>query len=77
MEKESFDLKQIQFDKTKEKKISIGLHPFLAAYITKGLFSLRFKWQRKYGIKIEILSLYDNDILEQRIYNVKGQELNL
>ncbi|MFT6715457.1 MAG: ribonuclease G [Saprospiraceae bacterium] len=64
-------------DKSKQKKISIGLHPFLAAYMTKGMFSLRYKWQKKYGVKIKILSLYDNDILEHHVYNVKGQELNL
>ena len=61
---------------SKEKKISISLHPFLAAYLTKGIFSLRYKWQKKYGIKIEILALYDNDILEHHVYNVKGQEIN-
>jgi ribonuclease G len=64
-------------DNSKEKKISVGLHPFLAAYMTKGIFSLRYKWQKKYGIKIEILALYDNDILEHHVYNMKGQELNL
>ncbi len=37
------------------KGITLATHPYIAAYIKQGLFSLRFKWWRKYNewVKIE------------------------
>lgn len=58
-----------------EKKVSIGTHPYLASYITKGLISQRRKWQSKYGVKVKVLPMFDFDILEYHIYNQKGEEL--
>lgn len=58
-----------------EKKISLGLHPFVASYLTKGLLSERWKWQKRHNVKIKILPMFDFDILEYHIYNKKGQEL--
>ncbi len=39
----------------KHKKIVVRTHPFVAAYITKGLFSLRVRWQNRYKIRIKIV----------------------
>ena len=40
---------------SEHKRLHIKVHPFVAAYITKGLFSLRRRWKRRYGIKINII----------------------
>jgi len=36
------------------KNISLHLHPFIAAYLTKGIFSLKNKWRWKYKTKINV-----------------------
>ena len=38
------------------KNIALNLHPFIAAYITKGLPSIQVKWFFKYKKWIKILS---------------------
>lgn len=47
-------LKQIIYE-TNIKKLTLKTHPYLYAHLTKGLLSIRFKWQRKYlsNLKIE------------------------
>lgn len=60
-----------------DNEFTVGLHPFVAAYLTKGLFSLRWKWQRKYGIKLKVLPMFDFDMLEYHFYNKKGKEIHL
>ncbi len=47
-------------EQEKLKQVTVRLHPFIAAYLTKGLFSLRWKWSRKLHcrIKIEPVSTY-------------------
>ncbi len=39
----------------KNKKISLNTHPFIAAYLTKGISSVRFNWYRKYKKWITII----------------------
>jgi len=53
-----------------KKKLTIRAHPFLAAYLTKGLGSLRIKWFRKHykWIRVEVnpsLSLLEYQLLDE------------
>ena len=41
--------------KTKTKRIFLHTHPFVAAYLKKGFFSIRRKWAIKYRRKIKII----------------------
>ena len=54
--------------------LKLHLHPYVYAYISRGwLFSLKAKWQRRYGIKIvENQSL---GMLEMRFFDAKGNVL--
>jgi ribonuclease G len=45
----------------KRKKATLKVHPYLYAYYTKGLFSIRFEWFMKYKIWVNIIS--DDTIL--------------
>ena len=38
----------------KNKKIELNVHSFVAAYLTKGLFSIQVRWYRKYKKWINI-----------------------
>lgn len=37
------------------KKFYLHVHPFVAAYINKGIFSLKRHWQMKYGLGVHIM----------------------
>lgn len=49
------DLKTIVSEGS-HKKVTLKVNPIIAAYLTKGLFSIRFKWQLKYKVRIKIQS---------------------
>ena len=62
--------------KSKEKTISIRMHPFIGAYVNNGVFnSIRSKWKRKYRRKIKINPISSFDFLEFRFYNSNNEEL--
>lgn len=59
-----------------ESSVTLGVHPYIAAYLTKGLLSsVRRKWQKKHGIKIKVLSLFDFGYLDYHFYDKTGQEI--
>jgi ribonuclease G len=57
------------------KKITIKVHPYVAAFLTNGLFSLRLKWRFKYNCRIRVEPLLAYQFLEYRFYNAKEEEL--
>ncbi|MCI5058540.1 MAG: Rne/Rng family ribonuclease [Flavobacteriales bacterium] len=52
------------FKKSDHKKMTVCVHPFVAAYLNKGLPSLRFKWSMDMKRKIRIRSLDALQLLE-------------
>lgn len=62
----------------KLNKITISMHPFIASYLEKGFFSTeKRKIQKRIGAKIDILPMFDCEILEYHFYNSEGQELHV
>jgi ribonuclease G len=61
----------------KESSINLTLHPFLAAYFTKGIFSKQFKWfwQHKKWVNVKAVKSYS--FLEYRFFNDKDDEIRL
>lgn len=57
------------------KSLVIKLHPYIAAFINKGMVSLRLKWRLRYKVHIKIVSISSYDFLEYHIYNSKGEEI--
>lgn len=51
---------------TGNKKVTIKTHPYIAAYIKKGLFSIEFKWKRKYGFNTHVVASHENTFLEYK-----------
>jgi len=61
-----------------EKQVTLEVHPFLHAYLSKGvLTSIRSKWQRKYGKKIILNKNSNFHYLEYHMYDKNGEELKI
>jgi ribonuclease G len=62
-------------ENSKQKKFLVTMHPFIAAYFTKGFFnSIRRQWCKKYRMKIEIESLTTHHLLEYHFYDAITKE---
>ena len=62
--------------KNQVDKIVIRTHPFVEAYINKGIFkSLRKQWQKLYGCKIEVLPMMAYSYMEYHFFNDLDEEL--
>lgn len=60
-----------------EQSVTVVVNPFIYAYLTKGLFSIRVKWCFKYRRNIKIKSAANNHFLEYHFLNAKGEIINL
>ena len=57
------------------KALTVKVSPILGAYLTRGLNSFLRKWKRKYKCKISMLEDSSFTILQNEIYNEKGEAL--
>jgi ribonuclease G len=64
-------------NKLKVKKFRLHIHPYVAAYVMKGLFSLKFKWKRKYGVAMKIVPDQKLGFLQYIFYDKDGYEIDL
>ncbi|MFM7177801.1 MAG: Rne/Rng family ribonuclease [Bacteroidota bacterium] len=62
-----------------EPTVTIRVHPFLAAYLTQGLFfsSLRHKWQREFKKKIQVEAVSSYQMMEYHYFGRNGEEILL
>ncbi|HNQ11674.1 MAG TPA: Rne/Rng family ribonuclease [Bacteroidia bacterium] len=58
-----------------EKNFSITVHPYIAAYILKGFFSLRYKWYMKYKRWINVKADNSYHMLQYHFFNKNGEEI--
>ena len=58
-----------------EKNISLGVHPFIAAYLTKGIKSLQVKWLLKYNRWVKIKPMKQFHIMQFQFYNNNDEEI--
>jgi ribonuclease G len=63
--------------KQNEKDLVLALHPYLHAYFTKGLFSIRVKWYFKYKRWIRLVKDTSMAIIEFKFLNKEGEEIDL
>jgi ribonuclease G len=61
--------------KQKHKKLTLKVHSYIAAYLLKGIFSLRYRWRLKYKCHIKVLSISSYDFLEYHIVDKNGEEI--
>ena len=60
-----------------ERKLTIVVHPYVEAYLTKGFRSIRRKWSRLYNMHIKITPSEQLGLLEYKFINTAGEELSL
>lgn len=61
----------------KIKNFSLHIHPYIEAYISKGFFSMKWKWKRKYGKGCKIIASQSMGFLQYKFYDLKGIEIDL
>ena len=61
----------------KLKKVLLHVHPFMAAYLTKGIFSLRYKWGKKFGLKIKVSEENSYHMMEYSLNKENGEQIEL
>jgi ribonuclease, rne/rng family len=59
------------------KRIRLHVHPYVAAYLNKGLISLKRKWQFKYKTSIQLTPDEGLAYLQYQFYNDKDEEIDM
>ena len=62
---------------TDNKNITLQTHPFIHAYLSSGLFSIRYKWMRKYKIKLKIQKMSSFGFLEYHFIDMHQNKITL
>jgi ribonuclease G len=62
-----------------EPTVTVKVHPFLSAYLNKGLFfsSIRHQWQRELKRKIQVEPVGSYQMMEFHFFNSSGEEILL
>ena len=61
----------------KEKRVTICTHPFIAAYLSKGLLSKQMKWFFQYYKWIKIRPIYAYHLMQYSLFDKNDDELSL
>lgn len=64
-------------NKLKVKKFKLHIHPYVAAFVNKGVVSLKRQWQLKYGFGFKIIPDQSLAFLEYVFYDSSGEELDM
>ena len=59
------------------KKFYLHVHPYVAAYINHGLWSIKRKWQIKYGLGVKIVSSQKMAFLQYEFYDRNGDFIDM
>lgn len=57
------------------KKLKLKVHPYLAAFLTKGFNSLRWKWLKKHIKWVSVIPDFTYGFLEYRIFDENNEEI--
>jgi len=57
------------------KRITLKLHPYVASYLTKGIFSIGWRWRLKYLRRLKIKPSNSSTFLEYSFYDNKGDKI--
>ena len=59
------------------KRFYLHVHPYVAAYINKGVFSMKMQWQLKYGLGVHIVPSQKLAFLQYEFYDAKHQFIDM
>jgi len=58
------------------KKFKLHVHPYIAAFINKGFYSLKWQWKLRYSLGMRIIPDQKLGFLEYRFYDLDKNELD-
>ena len=58
-------------------KFYLHVHPYVAAYINKGVFSLKLQWQMKYGLGVHVIPSQKLAFLQYEFYDADRQFIDM
>lgn len=61
--------------KVKHKMLVLKVHPYVAAFLKKGLIPLSLRWRFRFNTRIKVVSISSYDFLEYHIFNSSGEEI--
>jgi ribonuclease G len=61
----------------KIKKFKLYIHPYIAAFISQGLFSLKWKWKLRYSSSLKIIPDQNLGFLQYKFFDSDNNELDL
>jgi ribonuclease G len=64
-------------DKIKTKKIILNVHPFIAAYLKKGLIPIYLRWNFKFRISLKVQAITSYHMLEYHFFDRDNNEIDL
>ena len=59
------------------RKFYLHVHPYVAAYINQGLFSLKLQWQMRYGLGIRVIPSQKLAFLQYEFYDSDRQFIDM
>jgi ribonuclease G len=59
------------------KKFTLHLHPYVAAFVNKGTFSLKWKWKLKYTCRLKVLPDQSLGFLEYKFFDLDKNEFDM
>ena len=59
------------------RRFSLHVHPYVAAFINQGVFSLKRRWELKYGLGIRIISSQKLAFLQYEFYDQNRQFIDM
>lgn len=64
-------------NKLKVNDFVLHLHPYVDAFISKGIISLKLQWKMKFGKGCKVMASQKLGFLQYKFYDKKGNEINL
>lgn len=64
-------------DHLEVKKFTLYIHPFVDAYVKKGMFSIYGKWRRRFGRGVKVVPDESLAYLQYRVIDTSGKEIYL
>ncbi len=61
----------------KIRSFTLHVHPYVAAYINQGIFSLKLRWQMKYGLGVRVIPNQRLAFLQYEFFSPKGEEIDM
>jgi ribonuclease G len=63
--------------KLKVKKFKLYVHPYIAAFINQGIYSLKMKWKFKYSMGIRVIPDQSLGFLEYKFFDMDKNEFDM